>query len=122
MYHSNKWGPPPFFHSDTNPVIGHVLVYSVGKTHILVVTVELIWWFLNILFFNFVPTPNKSLRFTRFRRSCVNRPAVVLINQCQSYTASLQNNVFSEFHSGEEKALNVFPFYNINITILPLHI
>ena len=89
MYHSNKRGPPPFFHSDTNPVIGHVLVYSVGKTHILVVTVELIWWFLNILFFNFVPTPNKSLRFTRFRRNYVNRTAVVLTNHCQSYTSFL---------------------------------
>ena len=40
----------------------------------------MIWLlFLNILSFNFVPTPNKSLRLTRFRRSYVNRPAVVLI-------------------------------------------
>ena len=59
---SNKRGPPPLFHSDTNPVLGHVLIHSVDKTHVLVVTVELIWLlFLNILFFNFVPTPKKSL-------------------------------------------------------------
>ena len=70
-------GPPPFSHSDTNPVLGHVLVHSVDKTHVLVVTVELIWLFLNMLSFNFVPTLNKSLRFMRFRRSYVNLPAVV---------------------------------------------
>ena len=70
IYHLNKRGPPAFFYSDTNPVLGHVLVHSVDKTHVLVVTVELIWLlFLNILSFNFVPTPKKSLRFTRFRRS-----------------------------------------------------
>ena len=90
IYHSNKWGPPLFFHLDTNPVIGHALVHSVDKTHLLDVTVGLIWFFfLNILSFNFTATPRKSLRFTRFRRSYVNRPAVVLTNHCQSYTAFL---------------------------------
>ena len=44
---------------------------------------------LHILSFNFVTTPRKSLRFTRFIRSYVNRPAVVLTNHCQSYTAFL---------------------------------
>ena len=95
IYYRNKQVSPPFFHSDINPVLGHVLVHSVDKTHVLVVTVELIWYFLNILSFNFVPTPNKSLRFTRFRRSCLNRSAVVLTNHCQSYTAFLQDNIFS---------------------------
>ena len=90
IYHSNKWGPPLFLHLDTNPVIGHALVHSVDKTHVLDVTVDLIWLlFLNILSFNFVATPRKSLRFTRFIRSYVNRPAVVLTNHCQSYTAFL---------------------------------
>ena len=90
IYHSNKWGPPLFLHLDTNPVIGHALVHSVDKTHVLDVTVDLIWLlFLNILSFNFVATPRKSLRFTRFIRSYVNRPAVVLSNHCQSYTALL---------------------------------
>ena len=90
IYHSNKWGPPLFLHLDTSFVIGHALVHSVDKTHVLVVTVDLIWLlFLNILSFNFVATPRKSLRFTRFIRSYVNRPAVVLSNHCQSYTALL---------------------------------
>ena len=63
IYHSNKWGPPPFFCSDINPVLGHFLVYCVDKTHILVVIVELILLlFLNILSFNFVQTPSKSLK------------------------------------------------------------
>ena len=89
-YHSNKQGPPLFLHLDTNPVIGHALVHSVDKTNVLDVTVDLIWLlFLNILSFNFVATPRKSLRFTRFIRSYVNRPAVVLTNHCQSYTAFL---------------------------------
>ena len=49
-------------------MLGHVLVHSVDKTHVLDVTVELIrLFFLNILSFNFVPTPNKSLRFRGFR-------------------------------------------------------
>ena len=76
--------------SGYQPVIGHVLVHSIDKTHVLDVTVDLIWLlFLNILSFNFVATPRKSLRFTRFIRSYVNRPAVVLTNHCQSYTAFL---------------------------------
>ena len=68
IYYSNKRGPPPFFHLDTNPVLAHVLVHSVDKTHCLVVTMELIWLFFSIFSFNFVPTPNKSLRFTRFKK------------------------------------------------------
>ena len=71
-------------------ILGHVLAYSVDKTHVMVVTVELIGLlFLNVFSFNFAPTPKKSLRFTRFRRSYVNLPAVVLTNHRQSYTAFL---------------------------------
>ena len=89
IYHSNKQGPPPFFYSDINPLLVHVLIHCVGETHVLVVTVELIWlFFLNILSFNFVPTPKISLRLTRFRRSIVNCPAVVLTN-LTSYAAFL---------------------------------
>ena len=90
IYHSNKWRPPLFLHLNTNPVIGHALVHSVNKTHVLDVTVDLIWLlFLNIHSFNFVITPSKSLRFTRFKRNYINRPALVLSNHCQSYTAFL---------------------------------
>ena len=89
VYHSNKRGPPPFFHLDTSPALGHVLIHSVDKIHVLVVTVELIWLlFLNIFSFNFVPTPNKFLRLKRFRKSYVNHPDVVLTNHT-SYTAFL---------------------------------
>ena len=85
IYHSNKQVSLPFFHSDTNPALGHVLVHSVDKTHALVVTVGLVLFLLlNILFFNFVPTSNKSLKFTRFRISYVNCNAVVLTIHCQS--------------------------------------
>ena len=62
IYHSNKRRPPPFFHSDTNPVLGHVLVHPLDKTHVLVVTVVNNWLlFLNILSFSFFPTNNKYL-------------------------------------------------------------
>ena len=55
-------------------MLGHVLVHSVDKIHALVVTVKLIWLlFLNILPFNFVPMPNKSVMLIRFRISYVNR-------------------------------------------------
>ena len=85
IYRSSKWGPPLFLHLDTNPVIGHALVHSVDKTHVLDVTVDLIWLlFLNILSFNFVATPRKSLRFTRFIRFIRT-----VTNHCQSYTAFL---------------------------------
>ena len=40
-------------------------------------------------FFNFFSTLNKSLRFTRFRKSYVNRIAVVPTNYYQSHTAFL---------------------------------
>ena len=90
IYRSSKWEPPLFLHLDTNPVIGHALVHSVDKTHVLDVKVDLIWLlFLNILSFNFAATSRKFIRFTRFIRSYVNRPAVVLTNHCQSYTAFL---------------------------------
>ena len=46
-----------FFIWIPDPVLAHVLIH-----YVLVVTVELIWLlFLNILSFNFVPAPNKSL-------------------------------------------------------------
>ena len=55
-------GAITFFHWDTNPVLAHVLIYSVEKTHVLVVTVKLIWClFLNILSFNFVPISKNLL-------------------------------------------------------------
>ena len=97
IYHSNKHGPPPFFHLDTNPVIGHALAHYVDKTHVLVVTVDFIWLlFLNILSFNFVATPRKFLRFTRVIRSYLNRPAVVLTSHYQSFTAFLLDVRFSK--------------------------
>ena len=40
-------------------------------------------------FFNFFSTLNKSLRFTRFRKSYVNRITVVPTNYYQSHTAFL---------------------------------
>ena len=97
IYHSKKREPPLFFHLDTNPVIGHALVYFADKTHVLVVTMDLIWrLFLTILSFNFVATPGKSFRFTRFIRSYVNLPAIVLTNHCQSYTAFLLDVRYSK--------------------------
>ena len=77
---------------------GHVLVNSVDKTDVLVVAVQLIWLLLlNILSFNLVPTMSKSLRFTRSRRSSLNRTAVVLPNDCQSYTAFSLNVLCSKW-------------------------
>ena len=59
IYYSSKQISPPFFHLDTNPVI---LIHSLDKTHVLVITVELIWLLLlDILPFNLVPMPNKFL-------------------------------------------------------------
>ena len=90
IYQSNKLKSLLFSHSDTNPVLDFVLVHSVDKTQVLVVTVELIWsLFVNILFFHFVLTLNKPLRFTRFRKSSVNSSDVVLTIHCQSYPTFL---------------------------------
>ena len=83
---SNKREPLPLFHLDTNPVFGHILIHSVVKTRVPVVTVELIWLLLlNIMSFDFVPTRNKFVRLKRFRKSYVNRINVVLTNPI-SYT------------------------------------
>ena len=60
----------------------------------------------NILSSNFAPTPNKPLRFTRFRRSYVNRTVVVLTNHCQSYPAFLLDVRFSKW------LLSFFFFYS----------
>ena len=102
IYHSNKWGPLPFFHSDINPVLGHFLVYCVGKTHILIVIVELIWLlFLNILSFNFAQTPSKSLKlpcccsnqsFTAFLYEAFSRRKTTNYC-CYSLTSSSVNTV-----------------------------
>ena len=47
-----------------SPVLGNGLVHSIDKTYILAVTAELIrLFFLNMLSFNFVQTPKKSLKF-----------------------------------------------------------
>ena len=78
------------------PILGHVLVHSVDKTHVLVVvTVELIWLlFLNIFILSTL-FQQRTLSFTRFRGSYVNRTAVVLTNHCQSYTAFLLDVVLT---------------------------
>ena len=55
IHHSNKQEPQSFFHMDTNPVTAHTLVHSVNKTHVLVVTVELIW----LLFFQLCSSSRK---------------------------------------------------------------
>ena len=71
-------GVPSLICLNTKSVSGQVLVHSVDKTHLLVVTEEFIWLlFLNILSFIFVQTPNKSFRFRQFR-SYVNHSSVVL--------------------------------------------
>ena len=81
IHHLTKRRPPSFFDSETSLVLGKVLVHSVEKTHVIVVTVELIWLlFCTILSLNFVRTPNKSLRFRKFRKSCVHRSIVVQTN------------------------------------------
>ena len=91
---TNKRGAPPCFHSHSSLVLGHVLIHSVDKTHVLVITVELIWLlFFNLLSFNFFATPNKSLRFTRFRRSYANRPTVTVLF-CLMYAAQSGHLLF----------------------------
>ena len=60
------------------PILGHILVHSVDKTHVLVVTVELIWLLLLSIYFSIL-----------FRRNYLNRTAVILTNHCQSHTAFL---------------------------------
>ena len=88
--HSNNCRPPTFFHPDINNVTRHTPVHSVEKTHVLVVTVELIGLLcLNMLSFNFAPPTRKSLRYTRFRKSYVNHPVVVLTNHYKRYTVLL---------------------------------
>ena len=101
IYHSNKRVPPPFFHSDTNPVFGHVLIHSFECSSCnsginLVVTLE-------YTFFQLCSNSEQiSVRLARFRRSYAKRPAVILTSYT-NYTSFLldmrcsvpQNNVIS---------------------------
>ena len=89
IYYSNKRESPPFFHPDTNnwPLSGPFCWQNPGSGcnsgNDLVIVLEY------ILFSNFVPRPNKSVRFTRFRRNYVNRTVVVLTEHYQNYTVFL---------------------------------
>ena len=72
------------------PILYFATFWSIlsKKNHVLVVAVELIWFlFLNILSFNFVQTPNQSLRFRRCRRNYVHHSVFVPTNHCQIFTA-----------------------------------
>ena len=72
----------------------HILIGLFDKTHALIVTVELIWLLLlNILSFNFAPTPNKFLLDWQDSedikiQNYIKCPVVALINHT-SYTAFL---------------------------------
>ena len=85
--YSSKRVTQLFFHSDTNPVFGQVLIHSFecsghNSGIDLVVTLEYI-------FFQLCSNAEQiSARLTRFRRSYVKRLAVVLTNHT-SYTAFL---------------------------------
>ena len=102
IYLSNKLGPPPFFHSDTNPVLDQELAHSIDKTHVLVVTVKLTWLLFSFVMLSFVPTSNKSLRFTGFRKSYVYRPAAILIK------GTLLSCLMSAAQSGNFPFLQLF--------------
>ena len=95
IYNSNKRGPPPFF--IWIPILYLATFWSILLTNPML-TVELtLLLFSNIYSFIFISTLNKSLRFTRFRRSYVNYTAVILINYCQGYTASYLDGCCSKW-------------------------
>ena len=73
-----------FWRTTPNIETSNALVHRFEKIPVLVVTVELIWLlFLNILSFNFLQTPNKSLKFIKFRKSNLHRSVVVQTKHCQ---------------------------------------
>ena len=95
IYNSNKRGPPPFF--IWIPILYLATFWSILLTNPML-TVELtLLLFSNIYSFIFISTLNKSLRFTRFRRSYVNYTAVIVINYCQGYTASYHDGRCSKW-------------------------
>ena len=63
-------------------MLGHVLIHSFDKTHVLVVALE--YTFFQLCF----KAEPISVRFTRLRRSYVKRPAVILTSHT-SYTVFL---------------------------------
>ena len=76
IYLSNKRVPPPFFHSDANPVFGHVLIHFFWQNPCsccnsgidLVVALK----------YTLNNAKQISFRLARFRRSYVKCPAVAL--------------------------------------------
>ena len=94
-------GTTTIFHSDTNPVFGHILIHSFEcsgcNTGINFVVI------LEYTFFQLCSNSGQiSFRLTRFRRSHVKRPAVVLTSHTSGASflldvscAPVQNNVIS---------------------------
>ena len=119
IYISNNRGPPTFFHSYTNTVLD---TWSILLTKpVLVVTVELIWLlFLNIISFNYVPTSNKFLRFTRFIKSYAYCPAIVLIKStllfCLMCVVQSRNFCFFEAVCSQWLCVCVTPVARVLLT------
>ena len=89
IYHSNKRGQRLIFHTGTSLTLCHVLVHSVDKTHVLVVTVGLIWLlFLNIQIFSYL---------TCYR----SKPTIVNVTLFFCFMCAVQSGDFfcSCFHS-----------------------
>ena len=85
--HSKKREPPPFFHSDTNPVLGHVLIHYFecsGRNSGIDLVVNLEYTFFQLC----SNAEQISVTLTRFRRSYVKTPSVVLTSHT-SYTGFL---------------------------------
>ena len=107
IYHSNKGVPPPFFNSDTNPVFGQVLIHSFDKNPCsgcnsgISLVVALQYTFFQVC----SNVEQLSVRLTRFRRSYVKRPVVVLTSHTSNIGSLLdvrcafQNRHFSFFCS-----------------------
>ena len=108
IYHSSKRVPPPFFHSDTNPVFGLVLSHSFRQNPCSGCNsgIDLVVAFEYTFFQLCYNAEQISVRLARFRRSYVTRPAVVLPSH-KSYTAFLLG-VCCAVQSGHVPFLQLF--------------
>ena len=83
MEHISKRGLPPFFHSDTNLVLGNSLVHPLEYTPVQVVTVELF----SCCSWIYFPSTLFKRQTNLLVSENLHRSFVVQTNHCQSCTA-----------------------------------
>ena len=118
IYHSIKRGPPPFSHMDTNPVLGHVLVHSVDKTHVLDVIVEFV--VLEYIFFQLCSNSEQISQVHKIQKKLCKQPCCLSNQSNQSNTAfALDVRCFLQYSNSRRATFSPNPNLVEEVTCFP---